>query len=197
MMITYTFLVGGVIFGIINFLGIKYTISNLIIYNFDFPIGVFVAIVMLMLKIVSGVVTIIKEKFRKTCYIYPIVIKDNGVVFKTSAYWDSGNNVKVEDKGVSIISLGLFLRLYKTIDLQKLYCQDFDNCGLKNPKYITIKGVGRGNRCLSFEIDQLILNNRIIKDVRVAVAMRNFEEYECILYKDMLGGVYEKIDCKD
>lgn len=186
MLWTYTFVVGGVIIGVISLIGIDYTMSNLIIYNCELPMGILLMIVIAGVYIIKYSLRIIKKDYCKNKYIYSIELKEGGVRCKANAYWDSGNNVVYNGQGVSIITFGLFSKLYKNCDLGKVYSEKWEDCNLKNPQFILIEGLGGGGKYLSFEIEQIKLNDKIVKDIRVAVTLKAFEGYECILYKDLV-----------
>lgn len=186
--IAYTFLIGGVILGVISLLGIKYTMSNVIIFNFNFPIGVFLLIILFVLKLIKMTLNIIKSKLRKAGFMYEIMLQDNGKEVLCCGFFDSGNNVVVNGKGVSIISINLFLKLYGNMDLHKVLTRKIEEGVLKNIEYINISGIGEGDKYLSFQIDMMSIGGCEYNNPRIAVAMKNFGDYDCILHKDFVKG---------
>ena len=120
MFMTYTFLIGGVILGLINLLHIDYTMSGIFMYKFEFPLGLFISIFLLVIRLIFISVKLIKNKLQTSNYFYELTIKNGEICEKTTAFLDTGNNVKFNSMGVNIISTNLFLKLYKDIDLYQL-----------------------------------------------------------------------------
>lgn len=182
--ILYTFLLGGVCFGIINLLGIDYTMSGILIYNFEFPMGVLFSIMIVAIRLLRKYISWAKERMRSANYMYKIVITDSGECVDSVAFLDTGNKIAVDGKGVSVISLNLFLRLYKDIDIMDVILKK-TNDELKDVKYIDISGIGREEKYLSFVVDKMDIDGRVVNKPRLAVALKNFGDYECILSENI------------
>ena len=190
--LAYTFLTGGACFGLINLLGIDYNSSNLIMNSFDFPMGVFALILLIVIKIIFKVVNLIKVKLGVSRYYYNITLIDGESVAKSIGFYDSGNNVVFQDNGVNIISINLFLKLYKNIDITDIMLKNImlkknEIESLRGISYINISGIGSNEKYLSFVIDNIIVNGCSYKSPRLAVAMKNFNNYDCILHKQYIG----------
>ena len=184
--VAYTFVIGGAIFWLIQLLGIEYSMSGLFMYRFEFPLGLFALILLLIIKLVFKLISIIKYKLKTSNFVYSVVIRDGNNKLQTSALFDSGNNVVFDGEGVNIISIGVFLKLYRDIDLQELLCKK-TNCGvLKNFACIEINGIGGGEQYISFVVDCLEVGGVKYPKTRFAVAMKNFGEYQCILHRDFV-----------
>lgn len=186
--IAYTFLTGGMCFGLINLLGINYTMSGVLIYNFEFPVSLFILIFSLLLWILKLSIIIFKKKLKVSNYLYNIMLFDGDKKIDAIGFFDSGNKVTFEGKGVNIISLNLFLRLYKDFPLEKLYLKQKINYKLKNLNYINIRGLSAKEKYLSFTIDKVIVESHIFENVMLAVALRNFDNFDCILHSNLIGG---------
>ncbi|MBE5736499.1 MAG: hypothetical protein E7356_04030 [Clostridiales bacterium] len=183
---TYTFLVGGTVLGIINLLNIKYTMSSVIMYSFDFPMGLIGLVFIVVINIISRTIRVIRSKLVKSCYMYAIKIHQCGKCYNINGYLDTGNNVTLDNKGVIIISISLFLRIYKNIDLTQVLNHKVEGLNLNSPVYITIGGIGDNDKYLSFVLDEMVIMGKVHKSARVAVAMKNFGDYDCILHRDYL-----------
>ena len=188
MFVTYTFLIGGVVLGIIQMLGIEYSMSGLFMYNFEFPVGLLALILLIIFRVIFVLLKVIKIKLKHSNYIYKIKLCDGKNTIDSYAFWDSGNNVKFNESGVSIVSINLFLKMYKDIDLNKVISRTISNEELRNVEYIYISGIGEGDKYLSFEIDSIVVGKKVFINQRIAVAMKNFGEYDCILHKDFVKG---------
>lgn len=186
--ITYTFLIGGAILWLIQILNIEYSMSGLFMYKFEFPLGIFAIIVLILIKLLYKSIELIKSKLASSNYMYTVAIYDGGKKIKASALFDSGNNVVFENRGVNIISIGMFLMLYNDIDLQLLFDHKINNNLLKGLEFVEIKGIGGGEKYITFVIDSLEVGGVKYPMTRVAVAMKNFGNYDCILHKDFVGG---------
>jgi hypothetical protein len=55
-------------------------------------------------------------------------------------------------------------------------------------EYIDISGIGETEKYLSFEINSIELGGKEYRNQRIAVAYKNFGDYDCILYKDFVKG---------
>lgn len=186
---TYTFLAGGVCFGLINLLGIEYTTSNLIFYSFEFPISIFIIIFLLMLKLIFRLVILFKIKVKKSNYLYNVTLVDGEKTTNTIGFFDTGNNIMVEGCGVNIISISLFLKLYQGIDITQIFLKKEQIDNLKNIKYIHISGIGDGDKYLTFIIDKMKVDELVFENARIAVAMKNFEDYDLILHNQYIRGI--------
>ena len=94
----------------------------------------------------------------------------------------------LEGKGVNIISLNLFMKIYKDFPLEKLYLQQTINYKLKNLQYIDIGGLSTKEKYLSFTIDRVMVESRIFENVTLAVVLKNFDDFDCILHNNLVGG---------
>lgn len=184
--ILYTFLMGGVCFGLINLLGLNYTMSGVLIYDFEFPLGLLVSMVFGLLCMVYKWVKYARSKLKETNYTYKISISDGGKCVSGLGYLDTGNKVVFNCDGVSIISVNLFLKLYENIELMDVVLGRVDKDSLKGVEYINIAGIGSGSRYLSFVADSINIDGNIVERPRLAVALKNFGDFECILSGNLI-----------
>ena len=185
---TYTCVLGGVIWGIINLFSIKYNYNGLIIYNFEFPVSLIFVIFLLMVWLFKAMILELKRQLKISNYLYNIKLVDGENEACGVGFLDSGNNIEV-DGGVNIISLNMFLKLHKEISIDKFLLKKVPNNYLKDLKYITITGLAGGEKYLSFVVDKMFIENTMVENVRVAVALKNFEKFDCVLHKSFVGGV--------
>lgn len=186
--ISYTFLLGGACIGMITIFGIEYTMSSVLIYNLDLPMGVIVLLLFVIIKLAFKFVKCLKNKLSMANFIYSVKITDGDVTLSVPAFLDTGNNVSFADKGVNIMSLNVFFKLYKDIDLHNVLLKRMSSSELKSVEYLEISGLGKGKEYLTFEVDSMCVNGKIYNLPRMALAMKNFGDYECILHKMYVKG---------
>lgn len=186
--ISYTFLIGGVCLGLINLLGIQYAMSGILLYNFEFPVSLFILMFSVLLWFVRYIIIAFKKRLKASNYLYNITLFDGGRTIDAVGFFDSGNKVTFDGNGVNIISLNLFLRLYKDFPLERLYLKQNIDYDLKNLNYIDIGGLSAKEKYLSFTIDKVIVEKNIFENVTIAVALKNFDNFDCILHSNLVGG---------
>lgn len=186
--VIYTFLLGGVCYGVISLMGIDYTMSSIMISSFEFPVGFVLVIIVCMIRLIFGLIVAIKNKLRSSNYIYKISIIDGDKSVSSFGFLDTGNNVMVDGKGVSIISLSLFLKLYNDIDVMDIILKKENIKHLKHIQYIQIRGIGNEENYLSFVVDGLNINGKMVNYPRMALTLKNFGDHDCILSGDIIKG---------
>lgn len=187
MFFAYTFFVGGVCLGVIQLLEIEYTMSSVVMYEFDFPFGVFGVMLIITLKVMSRVVGITKTKLNTSNFIRAVKLVDGENCISSYAFIDTGNKLKYRGDCVSIISLGVFMKLFKDIDITKLLSGKFDEKKLKGVNYIDIAGLGVSSKYLSFILDSVEVDGRVFKSPRFALTWKDLGEYEVILHSEFVG----------
>lgn len=186
--IGFTALLGGLILGTLNLFNIPYTISGVMYYSLELPMGLFVLLMMLGLLLIKKILLVVSKGLKEQNYIYDTIIEDNGVAITTRGYVDSGNMININGEGVSVISCDTFLKLHSDVSLLKLLYGKVNNSELKGISYIRIDGMSQGKEYLSFVVDKLKIGSIEYHNKRVAVANKNFGEFDCILSKDFIGG---------
>ena len=192
----YTFFVGGVCLGVIQMLGIEYTMTSLVMYSFKFPLGLFGVILIVVLKIMGNVIKVIKSKIHSSNYIKKISLVNGKNVFSGYAFLDSGNKVKHRGEVVNIISIDAFLRLYNELSLEDVILGKFEHENIRGLEYIDIAGLGGAKKYLSFIVDNVDIDGKKYSLTRFALSWKNFGEYDVILNSEYEGGCYEKINTK-
>ena len=186
---TYTFLIGGAVLGVINMLGLQYRSSSIIMYSYELPLGVFGVILLLVIRGVMCMCKLIKRKLKSANSMYDVRFYNNGDCVDCLAFFDTGNNITCDSKGVIIISIETLLKLYKDVDISIVFGDNERNDIFKEKKYLSVSGVGKSEKYLSFVIDNMMIGKRNFKCPRIAVAMKNFQDFDCILHKDYVEGV--------
>lgn len=183
----YTFLLGGTIVAVLNALQIEYTISGVMCYSLELPMSVLLGIMLFSLWVIKKVIQCIISGMKNGKFLVDIIIQDGDNVVGAKGYLDSGNLVEVDGNFVSIISLDTFLKLHKEVGLARMLYGKVNDEKLRSIKYINIDGVSKGKEYLSFVVDNLAIGGSEYKDQRVAVAYKNFGEFDCILSSGYMG----------
>ena len=188
MFFAYTFFVGGVCLGVIQLLGIEYTMSSVVMYEFDFPFGVFALILLVIIKLMKRVVSKIKNQLKTSSYMRRIRLVDGECSVDGYGMLDTGNSIKYNGLGVSIISVDMVLKLYKDINIQDFFTgKIMDKFDQKGCTYIDIMGIGKNEKYLSFVLEYIEIDNKKFEYPRVAVAMKSLGVYDVILNNDFIG----------
>lgn len=189
-----TFVCGGVCYGMINLLGIGYTKSGILISEFEFPVGLFITIMAVVVVGIFRLINVCKRKMYRANYIYKIILIDGGKRVESFGFCDTGNNVVFDSNGVNIISLDLFSKLHKDVNLTSVVLGKMADSDLRGVEYIPIAGLSQSKKYLSFLIDKMIVGGVEFSYPRIAVALKDFGEYGCILHRQFVRGErYEKI----
>ena len=85
--------------------------------------------------------------------------------------------------------MDMFFKLYEDYSINKLIFRNIDAEKLKNPEYIDIWSISSTGKYLSFKVDQMIIGDNIFNDVLIAVVLKNFQDFDCIINSYMLDGV--------
>ncbi len=185
----YTALIAGVIIGVLSLLNIPYTISGVILYGLEIPMGLLILMVVMGIFILDKFIKVFVRVISNSKYICDMTIEDKGVVVDIKGFYDSGNMVSIDGESVSIISIESFFKLYKDMTIIDLLKRNSDMKCLDKIKYINIGGVTSSQKLLSFVVEKIVLNGREYYCQRLAVVHKNFDEFDCILSSNYLGVV--------
>jgi len=106
-------MMGGIIYAILMLFGIKYTSSSIVLYSFELPMSVLIIVSFLCFWFVKKVVKLLQYQLNVSNYLYSIKIEDGEHSAEGVGFYDTGNNVIIDGEGVNIISINLFMKLYK------------------------------------------------------------------------------------
>lgn len=187
--VTYTFLMGGLCFGILYLLNSNVSINGLIIYNFNIPISLIVLIIFIYFLILQKFI-----KYRKNIVnlTYPVELFKDDKLFKLNGFLDTGNQI-YDDLGnpIIVISLNSFLNAYPNVSLIKVATNNVTELDVKTSKYLTITTANAVTKMLTFKCDKVkILEDKtykIFKDVTIGVSNSNFnKKFDCILHQEYI-----------
>lgn len=187
--ITYTFMMGGLCFGILYLLNSNVSINGLIVYNFNIPISIIILLIFIYFLIMKKFI-----KYRKNILnlTYPVeIFKDNKSI-KLNGFLDTGNQIYDEfGNPIIVISLNSFLNAYPNISILKVATNNVTEYDVKTSKYLTISTANAITKMLTFKCDKVKIledkTTKIYKDVVVGVSNSNFnKKFDCILHQEFI-----------
>ncbi len=184
--LTYTFVLGGMCFGVMFMLNTKTSFSGVILYNFEIPVSLFILLGLFYLKFMIKLIKTIRKKFTFNNFYYDVKVTNNNISLYLNGFLDSGNQLECDGTGVMVINYASFLKLYPNIDYQKLIMGNLQNCGLKNAKFINVGSAANTGKMLIFNVDELevITNNKTVKlnNAKLGLSKSRFNsDFDCLL----------------
>lgn len=196
--VTYTFVSGGFCYAILSLFNINTNSSNILIYDFKIPISLFILCVFVYLLLLVKLITFLVKRNSIDQFYYDIVLKVNGKSYLLKGYLDTGNKMFDTNiqKGVNILSLGVFCKIFKNFPMQKILLNSVTKNDLLNAHYITCNTVNSKEKMLIFEIDEIEIKNKkntiIQKNVLFGLSKKEFLDFDCLLNVDcFMWGYYE------
>ena len=181
--LSITFLFGGMCYGIISMLGLKATMSGIMVFGFELPISLFFIAILLYAWLVIKLIKYFKKRAPIENMYYDIVLylKDKKVACK--GFLDTGNKLTSKNNsGLLIVGMNTFCKLFDNINYLDL-CQG--KKVLENSYYIDVKAVGTSSKMLVTTVDkvEIFTPDKVstIEHKDIGLAMTNFNEFDCIL----------------
>ncbi len=200
--ITYTFVLGGMCFGFIYLLNLKTSFSGLIIWGFEIPVGLFVLLGVLYLKILINIIKIVRHKQTYHKFYFDVTLKNESKKITITGFLDSGNQIMVNNCGIIVINLKTLLKLYPNVNYKNIITGSLNNIGLKNAEFINVVNSSGKNKMLVFTLDELEIvddSNKVIclKNQKIGLAKTNFYgKFDCLLtpeifvWKELLWKIF-------
>lgn len=177
--VTYTFALGGMVYGLINICNLNTTVNGVLIGNFEFPFGIIVLVALLYCYILNSVVKYVKNRDKLQKNSYCVVLKDGENEYTCNGFLDTGNNVTdANQKGIVLIDKYTFNRF---------------NIRPKKLSSMSIKSVCKSDKIITFVIDEMdvICNNTKLKytNVCVGLSQTKFNNFDVLLHRDYVEGL--------
>lgn len=192
-----TFVFGGAVLGFMEILGIKFSVNNVIEYQYKIPVGFVICVATIMFVCIKNISKYISNKSSLSKFVYAAEIEYKGKSANVSAFLDSGNKIMVEGKPVCIINFRTFNMLCPETGLTDILMKNTSK--LKQFEYIEVESIGNSKqKLLSFDADFIKINEKTTKNIKLALSLTNFSkktESDIIIPYEILGGIYET--CKD
>ncbi len=187
MFLTFTFVLGGMCFGIIYMLNLKTTFSGILLFGFEIPISLFLLLGLCYLKILFTLIKTVKHRCNYSSFYYDVKLAANNKKVFVTGFLDSGNQIKVDSNGIVVINYKTLMKLYPNLNFEKLIMGNLKETGLKNAQMINVVNSTGKTQMLTFVLDELTIvgeNNNVIrlKNHVVGLAKTNFNgKFDCLL----------------
>lgn len=188
LLFVFTFLFGGLLICLLSMAGIEYTTTSFILYNFEIPISVFLIVFCSGYWLLKKIIKALSNQLKYNNFTHKIMLIDNDEKVECVGYFDSGNMLCKNGQAVNIISSEIFFKLYQNYSIDKLLFRNIDHSILKDASYIEIQSLSKSCKYLSFKIDKFIVEEKEYSDVYFAVTLNKFENFDCIINSNVLGG---------
>ena len=185
--LTFTFVLGGMCFGVIYMLNLQTTFSGVLMCGFEIPISLFLLLGLCYLKILFALIKVVKHKCNYSKFYYDVKLSVNNKKVLVTGFLDSGNQIKILDNAIIIINYKTLLKLYPNLNFEKLIVGSLAETGLKNAKMINVVNSSGKSKMLTFVLDEITIvgeNNRVFsfKNYVVGLAKTNFSgKFDCLL----------------
>ena len=181
-----TMIMGGACIMLCSLLGIDYTISDGSLQIYNFPIGLALLVCFVMYVIVKNLVRNFYSVKHLSKFLYDITLKNEQKTFVCKAFLDTGNRAVDEktNQPIVLINFSIFSKLFPEIKLTDLLLKRYQNFKLKNMHEIDIKSLSNSSKILVFEIDNIMIDEKVITNFMLGLSLKNFNETlsaDCIL----------------
>lgn len=109
-------------------------------------------------------------------FCYEIEIEVDGQRTKWKAFLDSGNLLTdpITSSPVNLINFKVFSTIYNQVSLEDLIKGNLKN--VKFAHYIHLNTLGGRDKILAFQVDKLIVGEKILNSVTLGLCLKNFKE---------------------
>lgn len=185
--ITFTYVLGGVCYAILNLFNINTSSSNIFIYDFKVPISLFILLIFIYVLMLVKLIAYLLRKNSTDQFYYDLILKVNGSAYQVKGYLDTGNLLfdSVMQKGINVLSFDLFCKIFKDFPIQKILLNKVTKNDLTNAHYISCGTVNSNEKMLVFEIEEMKIKSKqktvIQKNVLFGLSKKNFSDFDCLL----------------
>ncbi len=184
----------------------SYFVSFLLYGGLGLVLGIYLQIESVVLIFVAAtglcfsVGIILKHSRRRKMvgdFCFQTKLKTATKSLECKAFLDTGNFLfdPLTNKPVSLVNFKVLTSLFKEISLEDVLLRSEKLKSLKNAHYIPFKTLNGKDRILVFEVDEIFLNGKTVKDVMLGLCLNNFNSSfgsDIILHNDFanaIGGV--------
>ena len=168
-------------------LNLQTTFSGILMFGFEVPISLFLLLGLCYLKILFGLIKVVKHKCNYSKFYYDVKLTANNKNVVVTGFLDSGNQIKVDNNGMVVINYKTLIKLYPNLNFEKLIMGNLKQTGLKNAQVINVVNSAGKTKMITFTLDELTIigeNNDILsfKNYVVGLAKTNFAgKFDCLL----------------
>ena len=170
-----TFAYGGASIGICELLGIEYQISSNLSYQNQVPIGVILLVCVMIYFCIKNAIKLCFNSHKLDQFKFEITIQNNSKKITIQAFLDTGNLLEFDKKPLTIINYQTFCKIHPKIKFEDVLLKR--NVAIKSSKYIEIESLeNMKEKLLVFEVDKLIINNKVINNALLGLSLKNFSQ---------------------
>ena len=161
-----------------------------VVYNF--PVGFTVLVCALTFVCVKNIMIYAHRKHRDDKLYFEVTLKNRGKVVLATGFLDTGNKLVHEGKDVCIVDYKVFSKLFEDVDVLDIVLQR--DVKIEKSQYIKVSSLGESKKILIFEIEELIVKDKSIRNAVLGLALNGFEQKtqsDVIVSNNLLGGFYE------
>ena len=192
MFFTFTFVFGGLCYGLCLLLG--GSALGVLINAYQFPMGLIILVIATYLYLLWKLLLYVRHKNKNISLYYDVILKVGNEKHYIRGYVDSGNSMYDDGKPIIVISFSAFCKMFRQFPYQNLLLCKTDKIPLKNAHFIDYSTAGGDDKMLVFEIDEIIYKNtdrkeNHSKNICVGVSKTCFHsDYDCLLHNEFLMG---------
>lgn len=173
-----TFVYGGAFLGICEMFGIKFLVHNGVMYEYKFPVGLAILICAITYVCIKNLIKYCFQKHAKDKLQYKVKFICGEREIYCTAFLDTGNNLSIDGKPITIINYKIFSQIYPKISLVDILQRK--NLPLKNLKYKSVENIiENSQKILTFEIDKMKIEDIEIKNAILGLTLKNLSEIDC------------------
>lgn len=190
LIVTYTFVLGGVCYALCLALGS--TTLGVLINAYQLPMGALVLLVSFYIYLLAKLITYFRHRNKNISLYYDVVITINNKNYYVRGYIDSGNNMYSFGKPVVVLSQSSFCKTFKDFPYEKLLLCKPEKMPYKNAHFVDFYTAGGTNKMLVFDVDKIKLKNseRTFETTEVSLGVSKTGQFsntfDCLLNKDFL-----------
>ena len=192
MFFTFTFVFGGLCYGICLMLGDS--TLGVLVNAYEFPMGLIVLVIATYLYLLWKLLIYVRNKNKNISLYYDVTLLISGQKHYIRGYVDSGNSIYDDGKPVIVVSFSSFCKMFKQFPYQNLLLCKADKIPLKNAHFVDYITAGGEGKMLVFDAEELIYKNTSNKETRtsnisIGVCKRSFNsDFDCLLHSEFLKG---------
>lgn len=189
--LTYTFALGGAIYGILFMFTDTAGGLQFFTYNTSIPMGLLIGVVIGFYFLMRLLVKFLNIRHSLSNNLRDIIIHHRGERYKITSYLDTGNRLTDPENGapVVVISLSLFLKMFPDISPDRIVLNKLGDSDIEDGRYIQFSTVAGQANMFTFATQKLeITGGKTHENVRLGLSMKGFKDavrYDALLNAKM------------
>ena len=188
--VTYTFVLGGACYALLNILNIPYNSTGILLNGYAMPISIVVLCISMYSVGMAKFIRLYARRKHVYNATYDVVFTVGNNKYYMRGFLDSGNALYDKSNPIVVISFACFCTMFKDFPFDKLLFDKVQPQDIRDAHYIKFNTASNSDRMLLFTIDSIHINHddiHITKDnVTLGVSKRNFQNFDCLLHQALL-----------